>query len=224
MRFTTVLFDLDGTLMDTSPGIFASVRHALSAIGWPQSNQEKLNLFVGPPLKDCFRLACDMTDDEVIMQAAAIYREKYNEAGPPGSSPYPGMTEVLETLRSEGILLGVATLKPEPLAHEVLRYNGIEHYFDYIAGADFDGAKTKAMIIETCMDALGVSAEETVMVGDTPHDLEGARIARVPLIAVDWGFGFVRGYEGREDGVMAVARAASDIIPILNGSTGQSRP
>lgn len=215
MRFTTVLFDLDGTLMDTSPGIFTSVRHALSVMGWPLPTQEKMNLFVGPPLKDCFRLACDMTDETVITEAAGFYREKYDEAGPAGSSPYPGIVEVLETLRAEGILLGVATLKPEPLAQEVLRHNDIDHYFDYISGADFNGVKTKAMIIDSCMNALGVTAGETVMIGDTPHDLEGARTSKVPLLAVDWGFGFARGYEGKNEGVIGVARAASEIIPLL---------
>lgn len=193
---STILFDLDGTLLDTSPGIFYTANFTMRALGRKEQSPTQLRKFVGPPLAACFRVACGLEED-IISTACDIYREEYTRAGALYQAEiYEGIPQLLEQLHHRGVTLGVATLKYEKLAHDILEYFGLLQWFSVISGADLSGKFTKADIIINAIERLGKDQSgEVLMVGDTPHDMDGAITAQVDFVGVDWGFGFSRGHQ-----------------------------
>ncbi len=214
MSFKLAIFDLDGTLMDTSPGIFASANATIEKLGLPpEHNPEQLRKFIGPPITQCFVKVYDL-DPSLIDKAVSIYRMEYNQHGRFGAKPYCGMEETLKELKRRGYLLAVGTLKYEPLASEMMEYFGLAPYFDSIRGSDAASSLSKADIINMVLLDLNVKAQETVLVGDTIHDQIGAQQAGVAFIAVDYGFGFPRG-QHKEDSMYAVVDSAKALLTLL---------
>lgn len=216
--FSTILFDLDGTLLDTSPGIFDTANHTMSELGYDSIPPDRLRTFVGPPLPDCFRIAGHLPEED-IPQACAIFRRRYAQGGMFNASIYEGMPEVLAELKAWGCSLGVATLKHEAVARLVLEHFGLCPHLEALAGSDDSAGMTKGDIINLALDRLGVTDVSTVvMVGDTPHDQQGARDAGVAFIGVDYGFGFPLGHrlpEGK--GVLGMVRKPLEILALLDG-------
>ncbi len=190
---TIIVFDLDGTLLDTSPGIFATANHTMKTLGFSELPDSQLRKFVGPPLAACFRIACGL-EEKLIADACRIYREEYGKGAMYLAEPYDGVVQMLEGLKEKGCTLLVATLKHEDVARKILEKKGLLGYFRSVKGSDSDGLLTKKDIIINALEAIGEQATPGVlMVGDTPHDMDGAREAGVDFLAVDWGFGFHRG-------------------------------
>ena len=190
---TVIIFDLDGTLLNTSPGIFATANYTMKKLGFDELPESQLRKFVGPPLAACFRIACGL-EEHLIEQACSIYREGYAKGAMYRASAYEGIVEMLETLRSRGLTLLVATLKHEDMARKILERKGLIQYFTSVHGSDSQGALTKKDIILNALKAINkASGPDVLMVGDTPHDMDGARDAGVNFLAVDWGFGYHKG-------------------------------
>lgn len=190
-----ILFDLDGTLLDTSPGIFYTANHTMRALGLKEQTETQLRKFVGPPLAACFRVACGLEED-IIPRACEIYRAEYTRSGAMFQAKvYEGIEQLLRTLHGQGMVLGVATLKYERLAADILDHFDLRRWFSVVSGADHAGSLTKADIIERALARLGQNRrEEVLMVGDTPHDMDGAIESGVDFVGVDWGFGFSKGH------------------------------
>lgn len=192
---STILFDLDGTLLDSSPGIFYAANKTMLTLGFASLSEPQLRKFVGPPLAACFRVACGV-EESLIPEACAVYREIYTkEGGMYQASIYPQILELLEQLTTRGLDLGVATLKLEPLAELILKHFGLAPYFKTIVGADTEGKLSKADIISIALEQLAQpDYSQVIMVGDTPHDFDGAVAVCVDFVGVDWGFGFSKGH------------------------------
>lgn len=180
------IFDLDSTLLDTSPGIMDSVCYAADKLGYPQLPKETLRSFIGPPLQGSFMryYGCDK---EAAEELTAAYRENYRAGALLHATPYDGIFTLLETLRNEGLLTMVATSKPQPFAEQILRHFGFA--FDAIHGVDFAGKFGKADMIRLCVEDTGAAPSGCVMIGDTEYDARGAQEAGVPFIGVSYGFG-----------------------------------
>ena len=179
-----VIFDLDGTLLDTSPGIMESVRFAAEKHGYPHLTDTQLRTFIGPPLTDSF-IRCYGCNDEEAKKLTAAYREHYRDGALLNAKPYDGIFELCEKLKKRGYRLAVATSKPQVFSERILNHFGFE--IQIIHGADMDGKLTKTDLIHLCMKDFGVN--RAVMIGDTKHDAKGAEKAGVPFIAVTYGFG-----------------------------------
>ncbi len=188
--YDIILFDLDGTLSDSGPGIMHSVRYALAKYGIAGESEEALRRFVGPPMIESYMKFYGF-DHEQAVQALAYYREDYLAGAIYMNTPYEGMEETLKDLKAAGKILVVATGKPTPMAEDVLRHFGWEGYFSYIAGATMDESRSeKNEIIDYALDALGVSDQAGVlMVGDRDNDVLGAEKAGVDCCGVLWGYG-----------------------------------
>ncbi len=214
MNFKLAIFDLDGTLMNTSPGIFASANATVQQLGLePEHDPRQLSKFIGPPITQCFVKVYDL-DPSLIDQAVIIYRKEYDEHGRFNAAPYDHMRETLEILKQRGYLLAVGTLKYELLAQQMLDYFGLAPYFDSIRGANAASTLTKADIVQKVLDDLGVQRREAVLIGDTIHDQKGAAEAGIAFIAVDWGFGFPKGME-KEPSMYAMAREVGELTTLL---------
>lgn len=185
----TILFDLDGTLTDSGEGIINCVIYALERFGLPVPPRESLRYFVGPPLHESFIKQGVPT--ERAEEAVAVYRERYIPIGKFENTPYPGVRELLETLKSEGHTLFVATSKPEQMSIDILEHFDLAKYFDRICGATMDTSRTnKEAVIEYLIQCNGKTGN-MVMVGDTKFDVIGAKAHGIPTIGVSWGYGQV---------------------------------
>lgn len=215
-----VLFDLDGTLFDTSKGIFRTANYTVETLGLePCSDSSQLRKFVGPPLKDCFRIVYGIDDEELLDKCVEVYRAEYRRLGMHLCHMYPGMRRLLKDLRAAGVRTGVCTLKYEKLAKLIFDEKGCSRLFDTVRGTDDQGKVTKAECVRRAMADLGVSKEETILVGDTANDLKGALEAGVGFIGASWGFGFTRG-DSLEYGILLDSVAqVRDFVWKENGRT-----
>lgn len=180
------LFDLDGTLCDTGPGITECVQYALSEMGWMPQEEDFLRQFVGPPLMDSFRDFCGM-DEKEATRAVKIYRERYNASGIYKSPLYPNMDRLLSKLSSHAAIC-LASSKREEGARKILAMRGIEQYFTAVAGDD--GTRpTKAHVIDHALRLLGdPPIDQVIMVGDRSYDIEGANCCGLDSIGAAYGY------------------------------------
>ena len=189
MKYKLIVFDLDGTLADTSLGIINSHKYANAQMGRPVPDDETLAGIIGGPLLKTYQTKFAYSDSDAV-EAVRIYRERYAEKGIDEVEIYEEIPYVLSELKARGYLLAVATLKAEKFAIPMLESLEVAKYFDIIHGVDDKDTRTKASLIELCMQELNVVPESTVLVGDSSHDAIGANAAGVDFIAATYGFGF----------------------------------
>lgn len=188
-KYKAVLFDLDGTLLDTSAGIIKSVDYTIRKMGLHNLSEDQKRSFIGPPIQNSFRSTYSL-DDETTALAAGIFRKQYAEVDLFEAQPYDDILDLLSLLKNNQIKIGVATYKRKDYALKILEYFGIADYCDSMRGSDFEGKYTKQMIIELCIDDLNVEKREVLMVGDTENDRIGAEKAGVDFLGVGYGFGY----------------------------------
>ena len=194
MKYKAVFFDLDGTLMDTSEGIFVSGSYAMKKVGVPMPENVVWDRFIGPPLGDGFRITFELEDydDAVIEKLCKAYHESYMEDGRYRAKFYPGILDVLKELKKRGYVLGIASMKNEDLVQETCQHFGVSQYFDQQLGIDLVGTMTKADLLTKGFKALGLKPSECVLVGDTDFDARGAEGAHCDCIKANWGFGYTK--------------------------------
>lgn len=197
-----VIFDLDGTLTDSAPGIVASFRHALSTVGAPVPAGDLAGRIVGPPMHHTLTaLGLGERTDAAI----AAYRADYTSRGWAMNTLFYGIADLLDALRVAGVRLAVATSKAEPTAVRILEHFGIAGMFEVIAGAGVDGTRAaKSEVLAHALRQLGPLPPRVVMVGDRAHDVEGAAVHGIGTVVVGWGYGR-SDFDGRT-GPMPAAR------------------
>lgn len=190
MKYDLVLFDFDGTLMNTSPGIFYCARQAMTELGLPIRPDVNMNLFVGPPLGDCFRLTFGL-EEQYVDKACDIYRKYYSTVGRFKAEFYPNVIESLGKLKKMGLPMGITTMKGGNLAQLMVDHFGLSEYIFKVVGADLKGRRTKADLVNQATEEFGLAdaRQRVLLVGDTMLDAEGARIAGTDFLGVSFGFG-----------------------------------
>lgn len=188
-QYTTILFDLDGTLMNTAPGILNCYKHALTSLGKPEPENGQLGGVIGAPLLEVFKSYFDM-DEKAAINAVKLYRKRYAEQGIKEAYLYSGVEQLLKILKERGYKLGVATLKAECFAKTMLKNVGVAGYFNIIRGIDEKDTDSKAEILNQCLEFLGSSPGEVLLVGDSSYDAEGAAFTNIDFAAVLYGYGF----------------------------------
>jgi len=213
--WSAVLFDLDGTIVDSASDITASLAHMFTELGLDVPSDEVLRSYVGPPLLDSLRLTAGF-DDAEAWEALNVYRDHY--ADHVLRSPvFPGVAGVLERLHAAGVPVALATSKPESMAREVLDHAGLTQYFTVITGAsDDEELSTKADVVREALRRLregGVDVSNPVMVGDRGYDTLGAGANGVPTILVEWGYGS----PAEASDAMAVVHSTDQLRNLLLG-------
>lgn len=190
MKYKSILFDLDGTLTDSGPGIRNAVQHALKKYGICETDTAALNRFIGPPLYDSFIRFYGIPQDQAKL-GEDYFREYYRDKGIFENSVYDGIPQCLEKLKNSGFLLFIATSKPDFMAEKVVNHFGIKKYFDAISGADIEhGITSKKDVIKLLFERRSdVQPSDCVMVGDREHDVIGAAHFGIPCVGVLWGYG-----------------------------------
>lgn len=207
----TVLFDLDGTLTDSGEGIINCAKLALETLGLPIPSYTEMRTFVGPPLSESFQRYGVPADK--VEEAIRVYRSRYVPTGMFENTPYPGIRELLETLKAEGCTLYVATSKPETMSVTILERFGLAPYFKQICGASTDSSRsTKDAVIAYLLEQ-SEAKEDMVMVGDTKYDILGAKAHGIPAIGVSWGYGSVA--EMRDAGAVGIADTMEELLTLI---------
>lgn len=189
--WSAILFDLDGTITDSAPGITASIARTFEALGLPVPDAEELLAYVGPPLLESFRLRAGMSEEEA-WKAILLYRADYSGAAL-DTAVYPGVAGLLERIKAAGIPLALATSKPESTAVRILDAFNLTKNFTVVCGASDDETRSaKADVVAEALRRLelqGHDVSRAVMVGDRSYDALGAAANGVPAILVEWGYG-----------------------------------
>lgn len=185
--FKYILFDFDGTVYDTVEGITKSVQHALRIQGIEEP-MEALRCFAGPPLVDKFMEVYGF-DLELAQQVTRDFKARYQPIGINECQLFPGIKEALARLKASGAKLGIATSKPEHLALQLLEKEGMTELFDCICGSEPTGNNNaKWQVLQRAMEQLGASKDNSILVGDTKYDVEGAKLCGIPCLGVAYGY------------------------------------
>lgn len=184
-----LLFDLDGTLVDSSRTIGMSIDFALESMAVENSRDKPIETVIGRPLLDIFRNEFNMMDAQAY-QAIDIYRDYYDSLNQEGTEVYESIREVLSSLKKAGYRLFVATVKPTAIADKVLTDLDLRSCFDGISGSSLDSKRRdKSSIIAHALKSFGLDPLQSMMIGDRDQDILGARENGMPAIGVTYGFG-----------------------------------
>jgi len=210
-----VVFDLDGTIIDSAPGIAATANAALAEFSYPPLTPVEIAGFIGPPLRESF--AHLTVDPAHVDDLVLAYRRHYAGGHLYNATVYDGVEHLLSELHAEGICIAVATAKQEHFAVRILEEFGLAASFAAICGTDHDGERTtKAQVVAEVLQRLGIDDPDLVrMVGDRHHDAHGAAAHGVSTIGVLWGYGDRDELLGA--GVLHLVEHPSEITALVSG-------
>lgn len=216
MKFKAVIFDFDGTVCETAPGVVKSAKYALESFGYPVPEDEhELEFFIGPPLLVTFQERFG-ADPQRALELVKKYRERYTNQGVYESSIYSGMDTLLAALKKDGLKIGIASSKPQKYIEMLLERFNVMKYFDCVCGVSFTAdCESKASIITRCMTTMGVNNENTFMVGDKKYDIAGAKANEMLSVGAMWGYGTK--FEFIEAGADFIAEKIEDVESIALG-------
>lgn len=213
MKYTNILFDLDGTLTDPKEGIINSVKFALSKMGVNESEVGDLMKFIGPPLHVSFRDFCGFSG-EAVEDGVRYFRKYYAEIGINENEIFPGVAELLEELQKAGANMFIATSKPTVFAEKVLDQFGIDKYFQCVLGSNLNGTESgKTEIISHLIEKFKLEKDKTVMIGDRFYDIIGAKENGIDSIGVTFGYGGET--ELKEAGATYICKSVKEFNKIM---------
>ncbi len=189
MKYKHVLFDLDGTLVDSTEGVLESAKYTIDQLGYEKLDEDTLKSFIGPPIGDSFQKTYNI-DDRKKEEMVRIFRDRYKDHDLFKAELYDGIAELLQFLKEHNVKMSVATYKRYDYARMLTKEFGIDDYCSVIEGSDFEGELTKIDIMQKCIDMQEIDKSECIMIGDTGFDGKASKILGVDFIAVTFGFGF----------------------------------
>ncbi len=217
--YKNILFDLDGTLTASAPGIIKSIRYAFEKLDYPSPDDNEMRKFLGPPLTYSYREFCGF-DEDTVARGVSLYREYYSERGIYDTSLFDGMRELLQSLKDSGRNLFVATSKPELFAKRIVSSLDIDKYFTAVAGSTLDEDRcSKAQVIDYLLRNCNITDKSTcIMVGDRKYDVVGANENGIKTVGVLFGYGSRKEFE--ECGADFVVETVADLKRFLLQSEG----
>lgn len=221
-----LLFDLDGTLTDPKVGICTCVQYALASFGIEEPDLDKLEPFIGPPLKDSFIKFYNMSEEQAET-AVAKYRERFQDTGIFENRLYDGIPQMLQALNSKGMFLAVASSKPTVFVERILEHFGIRKYFKVVVGSELDGRRVnKDEVVEEALRRLfgdkPIEKNKVYMIGDRKFDVEGAKAMGVDSVGVTYGYGDME--ELREAKADYIVRSVEELQRFLLRGTEDVKP
>ncbi len=213
-KYDYILFDLDGTLSESAPGIRKCIELTLQKLSKPVPDLSDYSKFIGPPLADTFSGLCGLSAEDT-QKALVIYQDFYKIHGLKANRLYDGIEELLKKLYESDAKIAVCSSKQQKPADNVCNFLGITGYFDAVCGSAPDGSrKEKEEVIPYTVNVLGGKiSDKVVMIGDTKFDAKGARLNNVDFIGVNYGYGT---YETMTaEGASVFADSAQDLEKLL---------
>lgn len=197
-QYDLVIWDLDGTLLDTSEGILSSAKYVIEKEGLALPSEDIMKTYIGPPIQNSFLATLHVAKDKSLYMAER-FRQHYKKYDLYKACPYGGIKNLLQAIKNNGIKQAVATYKRDDYAYAIIEKFGMAEYMDCVCGSDFEGKLTKTDIIAKAIDNIGFRpSKRIVMIGDTDNDLFGAEDVGIDFIGVKYGFGFKSKLEGKK--------------------------
>ena len=217
-KYKVVIFDVDGTLLNTSEGILSSAKYAINAMQYEVPSHKVLESFIGPPIQDSFAETFGV-EGELLNKMSDFFRNHYKENDLLKAIPYEGIYDVFEWLQKNNFEIAVATYRRQDYAETIINHFGFNKYTDIICGSDFEGKLRKNDIIVNSLQKAKISnPEQAVMIGDSDNDEKGAEILGIDFIGVTYGFGFTSKNDVLGKTTVGVADTPKEIIKILSGA------
>lgn len=189
-KYKLVIFDVDGTLLDTSEGLLNSTIYTINQLGYDMPSQDVLCSFIGPRIQDSFHRVYGLTGEE-LDRAATVFRNHYKKGDVLLAKPYDGVYEILEWLKKMGMHIAVATNKRQDFVEELMGKYEFSPYIESVCGTDFEGKLQKADLIRMCIQGFSdCRTDEVVMIGDSSYDAIAAQDVGIDFIGVTYGFEF----------------------------------
>jgi len=186
MQYDTLIFDLDGTLVDPVVGIVRCMNYALTSMDYPPRSEKEITPYIGPPLQLALRGLSGTNDAQCVEQLIIAYRERYGEFGYLENTVYDGIHTMLGALKSHNLRLGVCTSKYEKYAIKILKEFNLFEYFDFVSGSDYHVAKSEQLAELLSKNTITSNA---VMIGDRNVDLTAAQANGLRGVGLVWGYG-----------------------------------
>lgn len=192
MKCDSVIFDLDGTLVDTFPGIVDSIRFALTTV-LPNVNVSVPRTVVGPPIAKIFKHLIPELGQSELKSLSACFRNHYDNIGWKNLVPFPKAETVLKKLSDTGITNFLVTNKPKLATGNVLKHLGWVHYFGDVVSPDptESSSRSKADVVKELIRTNELDQQKAVMVGDSIDDAEAAYMSGIKFIGVSYGYGTI---------------------------------
>lgn len=213
-KYKTIIFDLDGTLINTSEGIINCYNYTAQLFNKPIIEKERFVGIIGCPLLVGFMDNYNMTKEEAE-DAVKKYRKRYEEKGIYEASVYEGIPELLASLKEKGYKLAVATLKLEKFANIILEYNDILKYFDIVYGPTEKTEYKKVDLLNKTLKHFNCDKNECILIGDSSYDALGAQEAGIDFLGVSYGLGYKNIEEIKNSYYTSFSDKVSDIIKII---------
>ena len=184
-----VLFDWDGTVADTRPGIFNSVRYAIGQYGIADKPDDELRYFIGPPLYDGFEHVFGVSP-ELANELTDTYRVYYRDKGIFECNVYEGVGDLLRKLHDAGVKTAVVSSKPKEYLDRLVEHFGLADHLDAVVGPAMDNHNSnKTVLVNQALKELMLLPSTVAMIGDRHFDMEGAKAAGVNAVGVLYGYG-----------------------------------
>lgn len=214
-NYSYVIFDFDGTVVDTGEGILKSLQYSFEQMGHEVPDLFDLKKFIGPPIHYSYVTFYGIAEAEVE-QYIKKYRERYRKIGIYECFIYDGVLETIKALKKNGVKIGIASSKPISLIYDVMDYLKITEYFDAVVGTQFDDSNHPGktdLVLESMQKLSDTDKKRTLMVGDRYFDIDGATGAGVDSVGVTYGYGSRE--EFMEHGATYIIDNAKELLNIL---------
>lgn len=211
---SVLLWDMDGTLIDSSEGILGCVRLAVQDMGLPPVPEERIREFIGPPLQHSFHHLCGLPEAEA-QRATDIYRAHYAAEGIRRARVYDGLFAVLEQSAAMGVRHAVATNKKQDAAEEVCCIFGLDRFIHVVRGNNTEGCRKKSDMMLECLREFGAKREHALMIGDSSFDSRGAEEAGIDFLAALYGFGFQSPDDLAGTAHIGIVRSPEEVMAFL---------
>jgi len=212
-----IIFDFDGTLVDTSEGIIKSMHYAFDKLNIPRVTDQEIRGVIGPPLPRMLEILLKTNDDELVLKCTNYFRERYSNDGLRELEMYPGVSETLINLYEEDINLYIVTSKPHMFVIDITEKLQMINYFKDISGIMINGKDlNKANRIERLVNKHELIKEETIMVGDRCEDIIAAKYNDIKCIGVNYGYG--KNKDLLEEGACLTINSLKDILNYIRVS------
>lgn len=189
-KYKLIIFDVDGTLIDTSPGMINSLKYMFKKIGMTEPSDEELKKYVGPRIQDSLAIYANL-HGEVNAEASKIFRERYKSGDVLNASLYKDVEFVLEELKKRGYYMSIATNKRQDFVDSLVDKYQLRSYFAAVYGTDNQSNYTKADLLRKCMKyKQAIQPIETVLIGDSDYDAKAAQEVKIDFLAAKYGYGF----------------------------------